>query len=476
MQHSKFFASLFLGAMVIAALSMLPRAAGAAPLSTDTTVEPEAPLNEQVLRVPVQTSPPISLEVTIYMPAHASGGGAYPLVLINHGASHDPANAPRVGDQFIPWYFLSRGYALAMPMMRGYADSYGHFNPHGCDVLAIGADASKDIRKVLDYVKGLPGIDTSKIVMAGKSMGGWNTLVFGAQNPPDVRGLLNFAGGVKEGDCRQPDQSLISAAGQLGAQTHVPSIWFYGDNDQIFSTATWQSMYRSYTAAGAHAQLVDYGAFQKDAHAMTASGAGLSLWIAKADAFLAGIGMPSGEVNAEYLPRQAPKASGYATLADVDAVPFLGPKWKATVYASYLTAPTPKAMAIGSTNGTWASGGFDPARTVMQRCWSMSQYCQLYAVDNTVVWPRLESAPPATHFASLRDVNAVPYLGVTGRQAYSSYLAARRPRAFAIAPDGGWGVASGAVDPTNDALAQCGNGHQGCRLYSVDGDVVWAAK
>lgn len=270
---------------------------------SERSAEPEAPLNERIFRVPVQASPPISLEVTVYMPAHSPRGGPFPLALINHGASHDPANAPRVGDQFIPWYFLSRGYAIAIPMMRGYAHSYGYTAPHGCDVLAIGADAAQDIRKVLDYVKDLPGIDASQIVMVGKSMGGWNTLVFGATNPPDVRGLLNFAGGVKESDCSRPDESLISAAGELGARTRLPSIWFYGENDQTFSNATWRGMYGRYTAAGGHAQLVDYGAFQKDAHAMTASGAGLPLWMAKADAFLASIGMPSREVGPEYLPR-----------------------------------------------------------------------------------------------------------------------------------------------------------------------------
>ncbi|GLU33616.1 hypothetical protein Busp01_34580 [Trinickia caryophylli] len=425
--------------------------------------------------MPVQASPPISLEVTVYMPAHSPRGGPFPLALINHGASHDPANAPRVGDQFIPWYFLSRGYAIAIPMMRGYAHSYGYTAPHGCDVLAIGADAAQDIRKVLDYVKDLPGIDASQIVMVGKSMGGWNTLVFGATNPPDVRGLLNFAGGVKESDCSRPDESLISAAGELGARTRLPSIWFYGENDQTFSNATWRGMYGRYTAAGGHAQLVDYGAFQKDAHAMTASGAGLPLWMAKADAFLASIGMPSREVGPEYLPRPAPKASGYATIDDVDAIPYLSARERASVHAGYLAAPAPKAMAIGSTNGTWASGGFDPARSAMQRCWSTSRYCRLYAVDNTVVWPRQASAPPRTDFAPLRDVAAVPYLRTDGRRAYAQYLAASRPRAFTIAPDGAWGAASG-VDPINDALAQCATGHAGCRIYSVDGDVVWAGK
>ena len=438
-------------------------------------LEPAAPLNERIVRVPVQASPPVSLEVTIYMPAHSARGDWYPLALINHGASHDPANAPRVSDQFIPWYFLSRGYAVVMPMMRGYAHSYGHTAPHGCDVLSIGNDAAKDIRKVLDYAKNLPGIDATRIVVAGKSMGGWNTLVFGASNPSDVKGLLNFAGGVKESDCSKPDASLISAAGELGKQTRLPSIWFYGDNDQIFSAATWQGMYRRYTAAGAHAELVDYGAFQKDAHAMTASGAGLPLWIAKADAFLASIGMPGGEVNAEYVPPRSPKASGYADIDDINAVPYLSTQQKASIYMAYLAAPVPKAMAIGSTNGTWVAGTFDPSRSALQRCWSISKYCQLYAVDNTVVWPRQESAPPPTRFALVKDVNAVPYLHADGRRAYGRYLATSRPRAFAIAPDGAWGTASG-TDPINDALVQCGSGHDGCRVYSVDGDVVWPPK
>ncbi|MEM5318177.1 CocE/NonD family hydrolase [Paraburkholderia sp. JHI869] len=440
-----------------------------------SAIEPEAPLNEQILRVPVQASPLVTLEVTVYMPAHSAGGGPFPLALINHGASHDPMNAPRVGDQFIVWYFLSRGYAVAMPMMRGYAHSWGHLVPHGCDVLAIGTDAAKDIRKVLDYVKDMPSIDATHIVVVGKSMGGWNTLVFGAQNPADVKGLLNFAGGVKEADCGKPDESLITAAGELGANTRVPSIWFYGDNDQTFSSTTWKGMYAHYTGAGGHAQLVDYGSFQQDAHAMTASGAGLPLWVAKADAFLASVGMPGSEVNQEYLPPPVLKASGYARINDLNAVPYLSALQKAKIYASYLVAPRPKALAIGSTNGTWASGGFDAARSAMQQCWKISQYCQLYAVDNTVVWPRQESAPPLTNFASLQDVNAVPYLHSDGRQAYTRYLAATRPRAFAIARDGAWGQASG-IDSINAALVQCANGHEECRVYSVDGDVVWDTK
>jgi hypothetical protein len=286
---------------------------------------------------------------------------------------------------------------------------------------------------------------------------------------------MSFAGGVKESDCHKPDESLISGAGQLGAYTRLRSIWFFGENDQTFSTPTWQAMFRQYTAAGGRAELVDYGVFQTDAHAMTASGAGLPLWIQKSDAFLTSIGMPGQEVNPEYLPGRASATSSYADINDLGALPYLNDEQREQVYRQFLAAPLPRAIAIGLVGVTWASGGFNPAVAAMRACWKRAQYCQPYAVDNTVVWPRLPSAPPATRFAALADVLAVPYLNAQGRKAYARFVASHRPRAFAIAPDGAWGTASG-LDPITEALVTCSNGHQGCRLYAVDGDVVWPEK
>jgi dienelactone hydrolase len=339
---------------------------------------PPAALNEQILYVPVQTSPPVSLEVTVYMP---SRGGPFPLALVNHGASKNPPTAPTVADEFIPFYFLSRGYAIAMPMMRGYARSGGKLAPHGCDVISIGLDAAHDIRAVLDRVKGMPGVDSSRIVVAGKSMGGWATLVFGSLNPPDVRGLLNFAGGVKESDCRTPDQSLVTSAGQIGARARLRSLWLYGENDLTFTTPTWQGMFRGYTAAGGPAELVDYGRFQNDAHAMTASGAGLPLWVQKTDAFLASIGMPGQELNPEYLPGRAPAATAYANINDLGAVPYLSDVQKEKLYRQFLAAPLPRAIAIGRTNGAY----FTPSWTAISRQAGQAFHAKV-GTDFTASW------------------------------------------------------------------------------------------
>ncbi|WP_158602115.1 alpha/beta hydrolase family protein [Pararobbsia silviterrae] len=433
--------------------------------------QPVGPMNGRQFFVDVGR-PKARLRVTLFMP---SNGGPFPLALINHGASHEPKRVPPVSDEFITYYFLSRGYAVALPMMRGYNDSDGHMPREVCDMVKEGNVAAADIRTVLDAVKNEPGIDASRIVVGGKSMGGWHTLAFGATQPSDVKGLVSFAGGVKESDCPTPDQALIAGSAEFGAKTRIKSIWFFGENDTIFSTPTWHAMFDAYRRAGAPSELVDIGRFQDDAHATFASAAGLSVWVGKLDAFLKGIGMPGTEVNADYMPSPPPPDTHYAALSDVHAVPYLPPAVAQSVLDQFLKAPLPRAMAVGISGASVTHGGFDAAQLALNDCERKTGHCALYAVDNAIVWPGEPDAPAPTHFARIDDVNAVPFLDAAGRAAYLDFTKRVRPRAFAIAPDGAWGSASG-FDPITQALVQCGQGHDGCELYALDGDVVWRAK
>ena len=80
--------------------------------------------------------------------------------------------------------------------------------------------------------------------------------------------------------------------------------------------------------------------------------------------------------------------------------------------------------------------------------------------------------PPATTFASLADVELLPAKSAGARAAYARFLDAKAPRAFAVGDRGAFGWA------TNDyvigrALGFCRRSGQTCRLYAVDGDVVW---
>lgn len=433
---------------------------------------PDAPMNERVLRIPGDSMDSVTLEVTLFTP---SGPGPFPLAVMNHGSdgSKSIRENPRYRFTNSAYYFLSRGYAVALPMMRGYAGSEGKQVSHGCDLAALGISNAKDIYAVIDYLSSMPEIDGNNVVVAGQSFGGWNTLALGTLKHPRVKGLINFNGGVLASDCSMSEYSLASAARQFGAHTSIPSIWFYGDNDKVFSTSTWRAMYDSYIEAWGPAELVAYGKFMKDSHNMLGYREGFAIWMPKVDAFLDKIGLPSKLVYPEYLPVPFPPPTDFAAIDDVDAVPYLNEEGRKT-YRKFLADSKPKVFVF-SPKGLSASykGGFDPLGRAMKACKEHGHKCQVYAVDDHVTWIRPTPAPPATDFASIKDVSAVPYLNDAGRLGYQKYLAFRIPKAFVIASDGAWTASSLGDDPLAAAMASCRKAHKDCQFYAVDNQVVW---
>jgi hypothetical protein len=309
--------------------------------------------------------------------------------------------------------------------------------------------------------------------MAGQSFGGWNTLAFGSLGDPRVKGLVNFVGGMAISNCLQTGPVLARGAERFATTTRVPSVWFYGDNDSFFAKPVWQAMHQGYTSWGGRAELVAFGTFMKDAHALLAYPEGLKIWAPRVDRFLENIGLPAMVSNPQYLPHEFPEASGYAAIEDVAAVPYLDERGR-EFYKKFLERPLPRVYVI-SRFGYVGSfyGGFDPMGRGLKDCAARSRECQVYAVDDDVVWQRPTPAPPASDFAHVDDVAAVPFVSQSGREGYQKYLAMRRPKAFAVAPDGAWSAVSMGSDPVAMALENCGRTHQGCRLYAVDHSVVW---
>jgi dienelactone hydrolase len=401
----------------------------------DNTLDTQ--LNERILSVPVDDwMSLIKLQVTVFKPA---GSGPFPLAVLNHGKDEGDAHSlSRYRSAYIARYFVSRGFAVVMPMLRGFAGSGGTFTPMGCDAENEGLYQARDIRTVINYMAKQPDIDVSRIVIAGQSYGGWNTLALGTLNIPGVKGLVNFAGGRNAPRCPSWPLDLAVAAGHYGQQTKVPSIWFYGDNDAKFSQSTWRGMYEHYTAAGGQAELVAYGNFMKDSHNFLGSVTALSIWIPRMDAFLLRIGLPNKNVYPELLPAFYPAPTHFAAIDDVNAIPLLNDKGRQS-YKQFLSREMPRVFAIAQ-DGTTVStnGGFDPLERALEICRKNGRNCRPYAVDEEVVWPKRFPIPSATHFASLNDVAAVPYLNERGREGYKKFLTLQKPRAFVIAPDGGW--------------------------------------
>ena len=258
---------------------------------------PPAPTHEEVAHLAGDSDRPVDLVTTLYYP---EGPGPFPLAIVNHGANdvqEKPAEVKRHRFTYLAYYFLSRGYAVALPMMRGYGGSSGSQTRHHCDLDEVALDNGRDIAGVIAALTPFVRIDPTRIVVAGQSYGGWNTLGLGALDPPpaNVRGLVNFSGGLVSSGCLGGNgaEALVRGAARFGAATTLPSLWFYGENDSLFATQTWQAMYRAYKAQGGQASLVDTGTFMNDSHQLLSHPESFPIWVPRLDAFLARIGMPS---------------------------------------------------------------------------------------------------------------------------------------------------------------------------------------
>jgi len=159
-------------------------------------------------------------------------------------------------------------------------------------------------------------------------------------------------------------------------------------------------MHTAFVRNGGKAQLIEYGPFKRDAHGMLASRDGEKIWWREAERFLQKIDMPTREIYtvapAPSLPR-----SKFAVVDDIAAVPYLTENGRAA-YREYLNKLTPRAFAVSPSGAwCWAEEGEEPETRALAACAQKSnQPCQLYSVDDYVVWPEAAGDPGNTAIAA----------------------------------------------------------------------------
>jgi dienelactone hydrolase len=343
---------------------------------------PTAPMREQVLQVPGDPARPVMLEATLFEPP---GDGPFPLAVMNHGADGDPRASKRYRVSFSIDYLLSRGYAVVAPMMRGFADSGGKAVITDCDFARLGKLNAQDILAVIAAMRSRPEIDGSRVLIMGQSFGGWNALALATVAPPEVKGVINFVGGVHTSACNNQDGALFDGMAQFGRKARLPSLWFYGERDKIFPERIWRADYQHFTKAGGKARLVDFGAVN-DAHNLLGQSEYLNLWIPEVDSYLEEHRLPNKEVYPEFLPTPRPPPTNYASIDDIAAVPFIG-RTHPEFYQKFLrTTDRPRALVISPQAVSFQSGGFDPVARGLSDCAARGNPCLLYAYDDDVVW------------------------------------------------------------------------------------------
>src|SRR4030042_3305990 len=160
------------------------------------------PLNEQVIRIPMTLnrasgSHGLSLEATLYLP---DGAGPFPLVVLSHGTPRDPGRRVSQGRiRYAPqsWEFVNLGFAVVIPMRRGYGNSEGEYAEAEarCDQALFyeaGLEAARDPLGTVRLTAARPVIGPARGILARHSSGGFASLALGSQGVPGPAAVIYF--------------------------------------------------------------------------------------------------------------------------------------------------------------------------------------------------------------------------------------------------------------------------------------------
>jgi dienelactone hydrolase len=266
----------------------------------ETPVAVSAPIRERLLLVPLAIGHDriAQLHARLCLPA-----SEYPatLVLINHGSPPVPSDRPKIKlgrcDQEAAQWFLSRGYAVAFVLRRGYGETGGDWaeGQFGCqhpDYVRAGIETAIDMDATVDFLTRQPEVKPSGVVVVGQSAGGWGAIAYVSAAHPKVAAFVVMAGGrgghrdnKPHNNCR-PDV-LADAAGHFGKTARMPMLWIYTENDSYFAPAIARAMYHSFTSAGGVADLEQPGAYSTDGHRLFFGPGGSAVWGPLVERYLA---------------------------------------------------------------------------------------------------------------------------------------------------------------------------------------------
>jgi dienelactone hydrolase len=133
------------------------------------------------------------------------GDGPFPTVLWNHGSEPDPGHGPQFDS--VAAVFVPAGFVVFAPMRRGHSDSQGEYIResmqresalHGqaagvrLGVRLLETSQVDDQLAGLAFLKGQPFVDTTRLIVAGCSFGGIET-IFGAARHAGYRAAVSIS-------------------------------------------------------------------------------------------------------------------------------------------------------------------------------------------------------------------------------------------------------------------------------------------
>jgi dienelactone hydrolase len=274
---------------------------GCAPASTrDGGLDPA--LREAVHSVPVAEAD-ATIVVTSFRPP---GDGPFPWIVLSHGAA-TTAEANRAIGRYRPLTpvreWVRRGYAVFVPVRRGYGasggerfgDAYGSCSRP--DFRRAGEGAALDLLATVAWAKPQRDLDARRWLLVGQSAGGFASIYTASKRPDGLVAVLAFAPGRGGDPDKRPAEPcgsdrLAELFASIAPRIAVPVLWFYAENDEFIGPRVQKLWFESFRSAGGRGELVVVPPFpERRGHGLFPSTAGTPIWTAAVARFFSAQGL-----------------------------------------------------------------------------------------------------------------------------------------------------------------------------------------
>jgi len=186
--------------------------------------------------------------------------------------------------------WVRRGYAVIVPVRRGYGasggqqfgDAYGSCDHP--DFRRAGEGAALDLLATVQWAKAQHDLDANRWLLVGQSAGGFASIYAASKDPPGLAAVLAFSPGRAAGQGTQAGEPcaperMAELFASIAPRIHVPVLWFYAENDERIGPRVQKLWFESFRTAGGHGALTIVPPFpERGGHGVFPSSAGTPIW------------------------------------------------------------------------------------------------------------------------------------------------------------------------------------------------------